>query len=84
MRKLTTSKGLTYEVTTAFAPLYDGSCVISLHDNRRLPEIAEEFDGLTTMHLIDTDVGEADFDGYNTLMSIMRVRGEVQMKLARG
>lgn len=84
MRQITTSKGKTYEVDYAWGPLYDGSCGISIEDNRKLSVIADEFEGLTTIHLVDTDTGEYDFIGYDVLTEISRAGSKVQMKLIQG
>lgn len=84
MRRIDTSKGKTYEVDYAWAPLYDGTCGIGLRDNRPLSQIAEEFDGLTHIHYSDPKTGEDNFDGYNELVLIERTGDNVQMKLAKG
>lgn len=84
MRTITTSKGNEYEVQYAYAPLMDGSCGIALDDTRRLSEVAGEFDGLKSIHLVDTDVGESTFDGYTELTQITRVGQTVTMKLMKG
>lgn len=82
MRTITTSKGKTYTVISAWAPsVIDGSCGIQLLDARRLPEIAAEFDGLTHIHFSDSQTGEYDFDGYTQLVSIRRKDDVCHLKL---
>lgn len=87
MITITTSKGKTYPVAYAWAPLWNGNCGIALaHDDRLLSEIAAEFEGLTTIHLHDPDgnPAEIDFDGYTELIQIQRSADAVQMTLAKG
>ena len=84
MKRITTSKGKRYDVDYAWAPLSDGSCMISMPDDRRLAEIADDFDGLTSIHYVNTDTGEYDWDGYTVLDSVSRLNGRVQIRLVRG
>lgn len=85
MKTITTSAGKTYEnVDYAWAPLRDGTCMIALRDARRLPAIAQEFDGLSHIHYTNTATGEYDFDGYSELTEICRVGELVNITLKRG
>ena len=85
MRTITTDKGKTYPVEYAWAPLGDGSCGICLSDDSRLLSvIAEEFEGVENIHLVDQNVGESDFSGYTVLQQIGRTGKMVQMKLTKG
>ena len=64
MRTITTSKGTEHEVDFAWAPTYDGKCMIQMPDERRLPEIAEEFDGIEHIHFVDGEAQrEYDYAG---------------------
>ena len=84
VRTITTDKGKTYEVGYAWAPLMDGSCFIAMQDARMLSEIAAEFEGLESIHYVDTDTGEYDFTGYTVLTGISRDGQGVKIKLAKG
>lgn len=84
MRTITTNTGKTYPVDYAWAPLMDGSCSIAMQDARMLSEIAAEFEGLESIHYVDTDTGEYDFTGYTALTGISRDGQGVKIKLAKG
>ena len=86
MLTITTSKGKTYEnADYAWAPLFDGSCGISIEDARPIYQIAEEFDGLESIHCVDTAAErEYNFEGYTKLVKIEITGASVQMKLIKG
>lgn len=84
MRTVITNKG-SYEVNCAWAPNFDGSCVIQYQDGRRLPEIASEWDGLETVCFIDEEAEkEYTWDGYNRLIFISRTINGIEIRLERG
>lgn len=84
MIRITTDKGNSYECDFAYAPTYDGGCMIKMTDPRPLSVIAPEFDGLESIHAVDPLAGESDFDGYNTLTAISRQPAEgVLIRLAK-
>ena len=85
MRTITTSKGTEHEVDFAWAPTFDGKCMIQLLDERRFPEIAAEFDGLERVHFNDGEAErEYDFDGYTALVGLIRnPNGGIQIQLAK-
>lgn len=84
MRIVKTKNG-TYTVDYAWAPLMNGSCGISLRDQRRLPEIASEFDGLSRIEFLDTEtmITPVLFEGYTKLWSIANNDGIVTMHLSK-
>lgn len=85
MIRITTSEGKTYDAAYAWAPLLDGSCGISLQDERPLWKIAKEFDGLSGIHCVDTEAGlEYDFDGYTKLTKVERNGDNVTLRLEKG
>lgn len=85
MRAITTDRGNTYEVDYAWAPLADGSCLITMQDDRRLSVIASEFDGLQKIHFVDDETGAADWDGYSRLTDLDTIQpGKVRIKLVKG
>lgn len=85
MRAITTDQGKTYTVDYAWAPLADGSCLITMQDDRRLPVIASEFDGLQMIHFADDETGEADWEGYSRLIDLDTIQpGKVRIKLVKG
>ena len=70
MVTITTDKGYSYNAICAYAPTYNGNCVVQLNDWRSLSDIAAEFDGLNNIHLSDPVTGDLDFNGYSRLVSI--------------
>jgi len=85
MQTIKTSKGKTYEVMYAIAPLRDGSCGIALRDQRRLPEIAGEFDQLEWIEYQDftTMLSPVRYLGYSKLWRIVSNDGVVTMHLVK-
>jgi len=74
----------TYDVDFAWAPTFDGGCMIQMNDQRRIPEIAAEFDGIEKIHCVDDGAGqEYDWEGYSRLKSITSNNGKVQITLAK-
>lgn len=84
MRKITTKNG-THEVDFAWAPTFDGTCMIQYADDRRLPQIAADWDGLDTMHFTDEEAErEYDWEGYTRLTQITTPQaGKVQVTLVK-
>ena len=84
MRTITTKKG-THEVRFAHAPTFDGKCMIRMDDNRRIPAIAEEFDGLESIRYADNEAGlSCEWTDYSRVDGIITVSpGVVQITLDR-
>lgn len=84
MRTITTSRK-TYEVDFAWAPNSDGSCTIQMTDDRRVPVIAAEFDGLESIHYHDGPAEqEYDWTGYTRLVTVLTLHGNVvQIRLKK-
>lgn len=81
---LVTSKGKRYTVDFAWAPTLEGGCTIRLRDDRRLPEIAAEFDGLTALAYTDEAAMRSyTWEGYTRLISVNSLPAGVTVKLAR-
>lgn len=83
MRTIMLDGGKTFEVDFAYAPTFDGACHIRLSDNRRLPEIAADFDGVSRVHFEDTATGAMDFDGYTKLQLIHADVDAVTIKMVK-
>lgn len=83
--KITTNKGKTYEVNFAFAPTTGGNCMVEIKDTRPMAEIAAEFEGVEKMIREDEDEGNAVYEGYTMLVSIVRnvQRGTVLLGMAK-
>ena len=83
---LSTSKGKTYEVMFAdLAVVTSGNLMIKMHDNRRLPEIAAEFDGLEWLRNEREGHETKEFVAYSDLKEISRMNdGAVLLTLAKG
>lgn len=83
--KLKTSLGYEYTVNFVDGPtITSGVVVISMHDDRRLPKIAEEFDELEYLERLG-DVREYKrWEGYSNLQRIVRMGdGSVQIALSK-
>lgn len=83
--KLTTSKRLTYDVEWIDGPaMISGAVNLRMQDNRRLPEIAAEFDGLESMKRESETEGDKEWKGYTELLRISRVMpGVVTIAMAK-
>lgn len=82
--KLTTSKGLTYDVEWVDGPtITSGAVILHMQDDRRLPEIAAEFDGLESLKRESETQGNKEWTGFTALQRISRVDGAVQIALVK-
>lgn len=71
--QLTTSKGKTYQVDFAGGPTVVSKAVlVQLSDERRLPVIAAEFDGLEWLEKPEDNTPAKRWEGYGTLTNISR------------
>lgn len=83
MRQLTTDNG-TYEADFAWATDQDTLLIqVKIPPEKRLSEIAQEFDGLQHINYINEDVGiPYNWDGFSDLDMIQRLQGgSIQMRL---
>lgn len=83
---LTTSKGKTVEAIWAWAPANaDGDLMIEYSDNRKISEIAEDWEGCEHIHRESDTEGNADYDGYTEIRMISKQRsGAVQITMRKG
>ncbi len=83
--KLTTSKGNEYTVDWIDGPtITTGAVNLKMQDGRRLPAIAEEFDGLEWLKRESESQGNKEFAGYTVLQGISRVsNGAVLIAIAK-
>lgn len=84
MRTITTKNG-TFNVDFAWAPTADDGCMIQYADDRRIPDIANDWDGLESIHFDDgpTEL-QYEWIGYTRLTSVTVVRGnKIQIKLEK-
>lgn len=85
--KITTSKGKTLDANWAFGPTSEsGSLMIEIPDNRRLSEIAADFEGNSRIEKTDkTKPGVTEvYEGFTELSAIQRNKnGSVLVKLAK-
>ena len=81
--KLTTSKGNEYQVDWIDGPTFStGEVLLQMKDDRRLPEIAAEFDGLDWLKRESENQGNKAWEGYSVLKMITRLDdGTVRMTL---
>ncbi len=69
--KIETSKGKAYNVEWIDSPITNPKMLyLSMADNRRLPKIAAEFDGLTEIRRYSEEQGNKTFTGYSKLVEI--------------
>ena len=85
MRKITTKKFDDLEVDFAWAPNFDGSCLIQYREDRRLPLIAADWDGISSIHFTDEEAErEYDWEGYTRLDAVItNPDGSVQIRLVK-
>lgn len=79
-----TSRGQTFDVRWCWAPVSDGTMMLCLQDERRLPEIAADFDGLEQIDRISAIEGDMTYEGYSEMTGISRdaASGDVVVTLA--
>ena len=71
--KLTTSRGQTFEVDWMDGPTSaDGRVWMQMHDERRLSEIAADFDGLEWMEKESEHTGITRYEGWSMVSMIKR------------
>lgn len=70
MMRIETSKGKTYEADWIDESTISGNVNLQIVDSRRLPEIAEDFDGLEYLKRTSETQGDKRYDGYKKLMRI--------------
>ena len=82
--KIRTSKNKEYQAEYIDGPTRIGGAVmLRIMDERRLPEIAAEFDGLEWLERISEDQGNKRFDGFSRLAGINGKAGGVTIELAK-
>lgn len=69
--KLITSKGRIYDIDW-IDTISTGTLYMQMENAKRLPEIAEEFDGLEWLKREDENQGDKLFEGYSILTMIRR------------
>lgn len=82
MRTITLPNGKTYEVGYAWGPTRSGTFELSMKDERRLPEIAAEFDGIDEINFHDDDVGDLVFRNFTRLTNIRERNNEILISLS--
>ena len=84
--KLTTSKGNDYQVDWIDGPTFTtGEVLLQMKDDRRLPEIAAEFDGLEWLKRESENQGNKSWEGYAVLQMITKLDdGNVRIVLSKG
>lgn len=84
--QIETSKNKTYDVKWCWAPVgEDDDLMLELkNDARLLYQIAEEFEGLSYISRTSETEGDAWYEGYNSVRSIIRrPKGAVQLTLMK-
>lgn len=83
-RTIETSNGKTYTVDYCYGPTIDGSCALQIHDDRRVSQIAPEFDHLQQIILHETGMEDRVYGGYSQLVEIGKVStGVIRIKLVK-
>lgn len=79
---ITTSKPKTYQILWIdTSPTNDKVLTLQMADERPLPEIAAEFDGLTEIKRADENQGDKTFSGYSRLIAIKRIGSDVLIQM---
>lgn len=79
---LTTSRNKTYDVDWIDGPtLTDGMVTLQMSESRRLPEIAEEFDGLEWLKRESETQGNKLFEGFSRLAMIRQTGQKILLSL---
>lgn len=69
--KLVTSRNKEYEIDWIDGPtITTGQVLLQMRDDRRLPEVAAEFDGLEWMERKSDTQGDKRWEGWNVLTRI--------------
>ncbi len=76
--RLKTSLGYTYEINW-IDTISTGTLYMQMKDQRTLPDIASEFDGLEWLKREDENQGDKLFEGYSILTMIRRDAPDVVM-----
>lgn len=67
-----TNRGQTFDVNFAYAPTSMGQCMIELKDSRGVSDIAQDFEGLEKISRKSENEGDAEYIGYDVLVSVQR------------
>lgn len=83
-KSITTSQGKTFPVLSVFSPGQENALRISLKDSRRVPAIAADFDGLTSLvYTDDARNTETEYRGFDTLYRVQSENGTVSLILKK-
>lgn len=74
--QLITSNGKAYAVDWADTAMRTGELLFEMPDERRLPDIAREFDCLEWLERRDENQGDKRFDGFSRLVAVQRTGGD--------
>lgn len=75
---ITTSKGKTWGVIWAYAPVGDDEdLMIEVRDDRHMAQIAEDWEGCDRIERCSDTEGDAVYEGYTRIRSIVRRRGDI-------
>lgn len=81
---LTTSRGQTYDVTWAYAPVGEyGDLMLEYPDARPMAQIAEDWEGCERITRRSAEEGDAVYEGYTRIRSIVRRGSTVQLTLMK-
>lgn len=80
--KTTTSKGKTFDASTAFVLARDSNrLMMDVMDERALSEIAADFEGVETLTQVDALHVEHVYHGYTVLAAISRNKSDGSVRL---
>mgnify|MGYP004620549917 CR=1 FL=1 len=81
--KVKTSKGKEFEASFAYAPTFDGKCVIGIKDDRPLSLVCSDFEELAYIEKQSNLEGDAKYENYSELVRVDRSKEQVIIILER-
>ena len=81
MPKITTSKGKTYDIDYVYLNDVNHTLRISMHTEKRFPELSEDFDGCDTLTYENGETVRITYTGYTLLTFISRFNDTVSLTL---
>jgi hypothetical protein len=79
MPKITTSKGKTYNIDYVYLNDVNHTLRISMHTEKRFPELSEDFDGCDTLTYENGEAVRIVYEGYTALTFLSRFNDTVSL-----
>lgn len=79
-----TNQGKTFDADLFFFFPRENACEFVIQDNRRLADIAQDFDGLTSIQVSGTAPEPKIYEGYNRLTRMQLIKDGVKIRIEKG